>query len=101
MSNYRTQLHPWCILRLLPFAPHARRAKAQRITVARFRKRNDADAHMRTLKRLIPQAQFIVIFDHSQPISPTQISPTQPQQSDRNPPPQAHRKSSTRKSLYP
>ncbi|MEO0406771.1 MAG: hypothetical protein AAF289_05410 [Cyanobacteria bacterium P01_A01_bin.135] len=51
---YREQLHPWCIIRLLP--------KAQRITVARFRKRNDADAHLRTLRRLIPQATFIIIF---------------------------------------
>ncbi len=55
MSHYRTQLHPWCIIRLLP--------KAQRITVARLRKRNDAEAHMRTLKRLIPQAHFIILFD--------------------------------------
>jgi len=44
MSHYRTQLHPWCIIRLLP--------DAQRITIARFRKRNDADA--RTLKHLMP-----------------------------------------------
>ncbi|MGF1537651.1 MAG: hypothetical protein ACFB4J_14380 [Elainellaceae cyanobacterium] len=28
-QTYRDQLHPWCIIRLLP--------KAQRITVARFR----------------------------------------------------------------
>ena len=55
MSHYRTQLHPWCIIRLLP--------KAQRITVARFRKRNDAEAHRRTLNRLIPQAHFLIIFD--------------------------------------
>ncbi|MGB3614718.1 MAG: hypothetical protein WBA10_13070 [Elainellaceae cyanobacterium] len=53
-QTYRDQLHPWCIVRLLP--------KAQRITVARFRKRNDADAHTRTLRRLIPNATFIVIF---------------------------------------
>ena len=53
-TPYRDQLHPWCIIRLLP--------KAQRITVARFRKRNDAEAHRRTLQRLIPQATFIIIF---------------------------------------
>ncbi len=53
-ESYRQQLHPWCIIRLLP--------NAQRITVARFRKRNDADAHCRTLRRLIPHATFIIIF---------------------------------------
>jgi len=64
MLYYRTQLHPWCIIRLLP--------NAQRITVARFRKRNDADAHARTLKRLIPQALLVVIFEPPKvPVSET------------------------------
>ncbi|MGF1515680.1 MAG: hypothetical protein ACFB5Z_18540 [Elainellaceae cyanobacterium] len=66
MSHYRTQLHPWCIIRLLP--------NAQRITVARFRKRNDADAHARTLKRLVPQALFVVIFEPPQ--TPEERSPS-------------------------
>ncbi len=60
-QTYRAQLHPWSIIRLLP--------KAQRITVARFRKRNDADAHARTLRRLIPEATFIIIFTPPPPPS--------------------------------
>ncbi len=62
-SAYRQQLHPWCIIRLLP--------KAQRITVARFRKRNDADAHLRVLRRLIPNATFIIVF--APPITETDL----------------------------
>ena len=54
-SAYKARLHPWCIVRLLP--------KCQRIVVGRFRKRNDAEAHQRTLRQLIPQAQFIILFD--------------------------------------
>ncbi|MEO0760129.1 MAG: hypothetical protein AAFY78_25040, partial [Cyanobacteria bacterium J06648_16] len=53
--TYKARLHPWCIVRLLP--------KCQRIVVGRFRKRNDAEDHRRTLRQLMPQAQFIVLFD--------------------------------------
>ncbi|NEP17724.1 MAG: hypothetical protein F6J97_12605 [Leptolyngbya sp. SIO4C1] len=41
----------------------------QRIVVARFRNRNDAEAHLRTLQRLIPAAKFVLLFD-----APTQPS---------------------------
>lgn len=54
-TNYQQQLHPWCIIQLLP--------QMQRRTVARFRIRNDADAHLRVLKRLTPSAQYAIIFD--------------------------------------
>ena len=53
--TYRTRLYPWCIIRLLP--------QCQRITVARCRRRNDADAHLKTLRRLIPAASFAIVFD--------------------------------------
>ncbi|NEO38665.1 MAG: hypothetical protein F6J90_20945 [Moorea sp. SIOASIH] len=43
------------IVRLLP--------KMQRVIVARFRKRSDAEGHLRALKRLMPDAKFIIIFD--------------------------------------
>ncbi|MGB3614722.1 MAG: hypothetical protein WBA10_13090 [Elainellaceae cyanobacterium] len=81
-QTYRDQLHPWCIVRLLP--------KAQRITVARFRKRNDADAHMRTLRRLIPDATFIIIFDPPPVAGSGLNSPTVPEthQAVTNTPPQ-------------
>jgi hypothetical protein len=35
----------------------------QRRTIARFRRRNDADAHLRAMRRLSPSAQYIVVFD--------------------------------------
>ncbi|WP_346292130.1 hypothetical protein [Sphaerothrix gracilis] len=60
-SNYQTQLHPWCIIRHLP--------KSQCITVARLRRRNDAEAHLRVLRRLIPQAQFTLLFDPHNPVT--------------------------------
>ena len=53
--TYRTRLYPWCIIRLLP--------QCQRITVARCRRRNEADAHLKTLRRLIPAASFVIVFD--------------------------------------
>ena len=53
--TYHQQLHPWCIIRLLP--------KMQRLTVAWFRRRNDAEAHMQVLRRLEPTAQYEIIFD--------------------------------------
>ena len=54
-TSYQQQLHPWCIIQLLP--------QMQRRTVARFRGRNDADAHLRVLKGLVPSAQYAIIFD--------------------------------------
>jgi hypothetical protein len=35
----------------------------QRITVARFRRRNEAEDHLQVLRRLIPNAPLAVIFD--------------------------------------
>ncbi|MEM9979282.1 MAG: hypothetical protein AAF808_16760, partial [Cyanobacteria bacterium P01_D01_bin.2] len=55
LTDYQARLHPWCIVRLLP--------KMQRIVVGRFRKGNDADDHARSLRHLIPEAQFVVVFD--------------------------------------
>ena len=46
---------PWAIIRLL--------ADARRYTVARFRNRQDAEDHLRFLKRYIPAAGFEVLFD--------------------------------------
>ncbi|HEY9763032.1 MAG TPA: hypothetical protein V6D07_10935 [Trichocoleus sp.] len=52
--TYRDRLCHWAIVRLLP--------KMQRITVARFRSRSDADGHLYRLRQLIPHAHFLVIF---------------------------------------
>lgn len=54
-TDYRQQLHPWCIVQRLP--------KMQNRIVARFRRRNDADDHRRVLRQLIPAAQYTTVFD--------------------------------------
>jgi hypothetical protein len=56
-QTYREKLYPWSIVRHLP--------NMQRITVARFRRRNDALEHLQILRRLIPNANLTVIFDAS------------------------------------
>ncbi|MBW4661828.1 MAG: hypothetical protein KME15_24435 [Drouetiella hepatica Uher 2000/2452] len=53
--TYHDRLHPWCIIRLLP--------KMQRLVVCRFRRRNDAEAHLRTLRQLEPMIECEIIFD--------------------------------------
>lgn len=53
--TYWNRLHPWCIIRLLP--------KMQRTVVARFRRRNDAEAHLKILRQLSPDAEYLIIFD--------------------------------------
>jgi len=35
----------------------------QRLTVARFRRRNDAEEHLRIIKRLLPQVEFAIAFE--------------------------------------
>lgn len=52
---YKERLNPWAITRLLP--------DMQRVTVARFRSRSDADGHVQILRQLIPDASFTVVFD--------------------------------------
>jgi hypothetical protein len=53
--TYREQLSPWCIIKYLPHM--------QRLTVARFRRRNDAESHLRVLRRLVPEANYAIVFD--------------------------------------
>ncbi|MEG3898878.1 MULTISPECIES: hypothetical protein [unclassified Microcoleus] len=53
--NYKQQLYPWVIYRHLP--------NLQRLTVARFRRRNDAEEHLRIIKRLLPQVEFAIAFE--------------------------------------
>jgi hypothetical protein len=53
---YKERLYPWAIARLFP--------NMQRSIVGRFRSRSDADGHLRLIRQLIPNGQFVVIFDH-------------------------------------
>ena len=48
-------LHVWAIAIMLPNACHR--------TIARFRNRQDAEEHLRVLRRFIPKAQFEIVFD--------------------------------------
>lgn len=53
--SYRNALSPWCVIQHLP--------NMQRLIIARFRKRNDAEAHLNTLKRLNPAIRYEIVFD--------------------------------------
>jgi hypothetical protein len=53
--TYFDQLHPWCLMCLLP--------NLQRQVIARFRRRNDAEAHMRVLRQQAPTVRYEVVFD--------------------------------------
>lgn len=55
LMTYYNQLSPWCIIRCLP--------NAQTLIVARFRRRNDAEAHLRILQQITPTATYHIIFD--------------------------------------
>ncbi|MGD2181554.1 hypothetical protein [Lusitaniella coriacea] len=52
--TYRERLQPWCVVRHLP--------NLQRLTVARFSRRNDAEAYLIALRRLMPSVNHIIIF---------------------------------------
>ena len=49
------RLSPWVIVRLLP--------NMRRVVVGRFRTRSDAEGHLQALRRLMPGAEMIVVFD--------------------------------------
>jgi hypothetical protein len=53
--TYKKQLHPWGIVRLLP--------DFQKTMVGRFRRRNDAEAHLLILKQMIPKITYEIVFD--------------------------------------
>ncbi|MBW4657560.1 MAG: hypothetical protein KME15_02705 [Drouetiella hepatica Uher 2000/2452] len=53
--TYRDRLNHWAVIRLLP--------KMQRVVVARFKNRSDADGYVMTLRRLFPDGVFVVVFD--------------------------------------
>lgn len=53
--SYQDKLKPWTIVRLEP--------DEKRLTVARFRRRSDAEGHLRALKQVMPQAEFAIMFE--------------------------------------
>lgn len=52
---YRNHLNGWAVVRLLP--------NFQRLVVARFCSPSDAEGHCQSLRQLLPDRQFIVVFD--------------------------------------
>ncbi|WP_416667185.1 hypothetical protein [Egbenema bharatensis] len=67
--TYRNRLSPWCIILLLPQMQRLPPAGRRPSVVARFRKRNDAEAHLQALKRLNPTLQYEIVFDPIDPVS--------------------------------
>jgi hypothetical protein len=61
MSSYRDSLHPWCIAQCFP--------NARTVIIDRFRRRNDAEAQLKALCRLMPTATFCIVFDLGRPPS--------------------------------
>lgn len=53
--TYSERLNPWCIIRPV--------SHVQMRIVARFRRRVDAEGHLRVLKRLMPDVPFEIMFD--------------------------------------
>jgi len=53
----------------------------ERMTVAQYRTRSDADGHLEIIRRLMPNAEFVVMFNPDLPqLQPTK---THPRTSDR------------------
>jgi hypothetical protein len=53
--TYHDRLHPWCIARL--------QFNMQHRIVVRFRRRNDAEAHLKVLRYMNPGVTYAIIFD--------------------------------------
>jgi hypothetical protein len=53
--TYAERLSPWCIIHALP--------NLQRLTVARFRRRGDAEAYLKTLRRMVADDSYEIVFD--------------------------------------
>ena len=54
--NYQEMLHPWAIARPLP-------NNIQSVIVGRFRRRVDAEEHLKFLRQRIPKVKFFIVFD--------------------------------------
>jgi hypothetical protein len=54
--KYQDQLSPWVIHQLLPNLQNLP-------VVARFRRRNDAEAYLKLIKQMKPNTQYAISFD--------------------------------------
>jgi hypothetical protein len=53
--SYQDSLSPWCVIQHLPHL--------QNVVIARFRKRNDAEAHTKVLQQMNPTMTYEIIFE--------------------------------------
>ena len=53
--TYKDKLNPWCIIRPV--------SDVQMRIVGRFRRRVDAEGHLRVLKQMMPTIPFEIMFD--------------------------------------
>jgi hypothetical protein len=53
--SYRNRLNGWAIARVV--------ANKERVIVARFRSRSDADGYIQHLRQLVPGGSFEIFFD--------------------------------------
>jgi hypothetical protein len=53
--NYQDQLNPWVIHQLLP--------NLTQNTIARFRRRTEAEAYVKVMQQMRPNIQFVIAFD--------------------------------------
>jgi hypothetical protein len=53
--TYLQRLNPWCIIRPFP--------NMRTLIVGRFRRRVDAEGHLRILKQMMPSVSFEIVFD--------------------------------------
>ncbi|AFY33825.1 hypothetical protein [Calothrix sp. PCC 7507] len=58
VNAYKKRLNAWAIARLIP--------DMERVIVARFRSRSDADGYLRHLRQEIPNSSFEVVVDYQQ-----------------------------------
>ncbi|MEZ2236190.1 hypothetical protein [Microcoleus sp.] len=58
--TYRDRLQPWHLIRHLP--------NCQRLTVARFARRRDAESYLNALRHLMPAVPHTIIFVNAVPV---------------------------------
>ena len=63
--TYRDRLVPWCIIRHLP--------NCQRLTVARFSRRRDAESYLNALRRLMPTVSHTLVFVNALSLTETSV----------------------------
>jgi len=61
--TYREQLHPWCIVCHAAGNDLPSAALSEQLVVARFRRRNNAEDHLKRMQRLSPECSYSIIFD--------------------------------------